>query len=555
MTAGLEFFTYDHDQSKEYTPSSALLLEPYIPTSYKDAVNCPDSDKWIPAIEDEYQSIMERKTWRVVPLPIGRKPIKCKWILDFKPGHKGVNPRFKARLVACGYGQLYGIDYLTTYSPVVKHYSIRIILGIVAALNLELIQLDMEKAFLYGKLNENETIYMNQPEGYVVPGRESEVCLLDRPIYGLKQASNCWNVEFNKFLLDFGFTRCKSDPCVYIRIMPDGEYTILLIYVDDGMAASNRPNILIDILNHLRKHFQVRSLPPNRFVGLDITRDRTNRTLSISQPEFIKKMLKRYNMEGCNPVSTPADTYNKVTSMMTAQSDEERRKMERTPVREAIGSLMYLMAMTRGDIAYAVNQVSAFVSDPGPALWEAVKRIFAYLAGTTNHGITFGGEGINAITPLIGYTDADYASDIKNRKSITGIVFLLYGGAVSWGSKRQRATALSTTDAEFFAASEGSRDAVWIKALLTELKIDVETIPIYCDSKCARSIIEDPENHHRVKHIDVKYFFVREQQEIGTIKMTQISTDEQIADIFTKPLSRRKFEKLRVKMGIQLIQE
>ena len=122
MTAGIEFFTHDHDLSKEYTPSSALLLEPYIPTNYKDAVNCPDSDKWIPAIEDEYQSIMERKTWRLVPLPTGRKPIKCKWILDFKPGHKGVNPRFKARLVACGYGQLYGIDYLTTYSPVVKHY-------------------------------------------------------------------------------------------------------------------------------------------------------------------------------------------------------------------------------------------------------------------------------------------------------------------------------------------------------------------------------------------------------------------------------------------------
>ncbi len=114
---------------------------------------------------------------------------------------------------------------------------------------------------------------------------------------------------------------------------------------------------------------------------------------------------------------------------------------------------------------------------------------------------------------------------------------------------------LFTTDAEFFAASEGSRDAIWIKALLAELKIDAGTILIYCDSKCARSIIEDPENHRRVKHIDVKYFFVREQQEIGTIKMTQISTEEQIADMFTKPLSKRKFEKMRTKMGIQLIQE
>ena len=237
--AALNLTLHDHDPSKPYQPVSILLLEPYIPVSYKDAISCSESHYWIPAIQDEYDSIMENKTWRIVPLPQGRKAIKCKWVLDYKPGHKGVDPRYKARLVACGYDQLYGIDYLATYSPVVKHHSIRLILALVAAFDLEMIQLDVKTAFLYGQLE--ETIYMQQPEGFLLPGKEEMVCQLQKPIYGLKQAANRWNVEFNKFLIDFGFTRCKHDLCVYYRVRPDGEYTILIIYVDDGLACSNRP--------------------------------------------------------------------------------------------------------------------------------------------------------------------------------------------------------------------------------------------------------------------------------------------------------------------------
>ncbi len=206
----------EHDPSEHYEPISAVLLEPYIPISYQDAISCPDSSSWIPAIHEEYNSIMENETWVIVPLPNGRRAIKCKWVLDFKEGYEGVDPRWKARLVACGYDQLYGVDYLATYSPVVKHHSIRLVLAIVAAFDLEMVQLDIKTAFLYGELK--ETIYMRQPEGYVIPGREEEVCRLQRPIYGLKQSSNCWNNEFNKFLLQFGFLRSKYDPCVYYRI-------------------------------------------------------------------------------------------------------------------------------------------------------------------------------------------------------------------------------------------------------------------------------------------------------------------------------------------------
>lgn len=491
---------------------------------------------------------MENETWIIVPLPEGRRAIKCKWVLDFKEGYEGVDPRWKARLVACGYDQLFGVDYLATYSPVVKHHSIRLVLAIAAAFDLEMVQLDIKTAFLYGALK--ETIYMRQSEGYVIPGREEEVCRLQRPIYGLKQSSNCWKNEFNKFLLQFGFLRSKYDPCVYYRIRADGEYTILIIYVDDGLACSNRPLILTAILDYLRQHFKVRSLPPNRFVGLNITRDRPNRTLCINQPEFTRRLLKKYGMDECYPVAIPVEKGNQVNAEMSPKTEEERRLMSRKPVREAVGSLMYLMSMTRGDIAYAVNQIAAFVSNPGPGHWEAIKRILAYLAGTIRYGIRFGGEGMNAERPLIGHTDANFADVHQARKSTSGFCFQLHGGLVAWASKRQRSVALSTTDSEFYAASEGSRDAIWLKSVLAELGIDVGAVPIFCDSKCAISVVEDPINHQRVKHIDIKYFFIRDQQELGRIKMFPIPSRLQIADILTKPLPKKTFEFLRGMMGI-----
>lgn len=229
--------------------------------------------------------------------------------------------------------------------------------------------------------------------------------------------------------------------------------------------------------------------------------------------------------------------------------------MEKIPVREAVGSLMYLIGMTRPDIAFAVTQVAHFVSNPGRGYWEALKQVFAYLTGTIHYGITYGGVRMNAKTSLQAYSDADLAADLTKRKSTTGLCVSFHRGPVSWGSKRQRAIALSTDDSEFYSASECSTELIWFRAILAELGIIVVTVPILCDSSCARSIIEDPEEHKRTKYIDIKYFFVREQQELKNLIMAAVQTENQIADIFTKPLARKRVEMLRQMLGIKNIEE
>ena len=161
----------------------------------------------------------------------------------------------------------------------------------------------------------------------------------------------------------------------------------MVIYVDDGLVSSNIPGVLTETIEFLKTHFKVRSLPTNRFVGLNISRDRQKRMLSINQSDFIKSILKRYGMAQCDPINIPANPNRRLKPEMSPKTEEERSRMKKVPYRECVGSLMYLMAMTRPDIAFSVDQVVAYISDPGEEHWSAVNDILAYLRRTIHHGI------------------------------------------------------------------------------------------------------------------------------------------------------------------------
>jgi ATP-binding cassette subfamily B (MDR/TAP) protein 1 len=251
-------------------------------------------------------------------------------------------------------------------------------------------------------------------------------------------------------------------------------------------------------------------------------------------------------MQDCKPISTPLPVNFKLSSGMSPSNEAERMEMSRVPYASAVGSLMYAMICTRPDIAQAVGVVSRFMADPGKEHWNAVKRILRYIKGTSGVAICFGGSELT----VRGYVDSDFAGDHDKRKSTTGYVFTLAGGAVSWLSKLQTVVALSTTEAEYMAATQACKEAIWIQRLMEELGHVQQKIVVYCDSQSALHIARNPAFHSRTKHIGVQYHFVREVVEEGSVDMQKIHTNDNLADAMTKPINADKFIWCRSSCGL-----
>ena len=333
------------------------------------------------------------------------------------------------------------------FSPVVKHSSIRILLSIVVMHDYELQQLDVKTAFLHGELEED--IYMHQPEGFIIPGKENLVCKLKKSLYGLKQSPRQWYKRFDTFMLSQGFKRSNYDSCVYLKITTHSAI-YLLLYVDDMLIASKDKAEIENLKRQLSREFEMKDLgDAKKILGMEISRDRTSGKLYLSQSGYVRKVLRRFNMLDVKPVSTPLAAHFKLSSAMCPQSDEDIEYMSRVPYSSAVGSLMYAMVCSRPDLSHALSVVSRFMANPGREHWKAVQWIFRYLHGTANACLQFG----KSKDELVGYVDSDFAGDLDKRRSLTGYVFTIGGCAVSWKATLQTTVALSTTEAEYMAIS------------------------------------------------------------------------------------------------------
>ncbi|KAH9736371.1 hypothetical protein KPL71_018077 [Citrus sinensis] len=448
------------------------------PANFSEAMESVHCDKWLEAMQDEMESLQRNQTWTLIPNPGNKRLISCKWIFKRKEGIPDVEPpKYKARLVARGFTQREGIDFNEIFSPVVKHSSIRILLAMVALLDLELEQMDVKTAFLHGNLEEQ--ILMAQPEGFECKDKEDYVCLLHKSLYGLKQSPRQWYRRFDDFMVSKGYHRSRYDSCVYFGGSDQGGVAYLLLYVDDMLIASKYKSEIERLKNLLKAEFEMKDLGnAKRILGMDIIRDRSAGTLFLSQEKYIKKVLERFEMQDCKPVQTPLGPQFKLSA---APTSEDESQMNEFPYAQAVGSLMYAMVCTRSDIAYAVSVVSRYLSCPGKVHWNAVKWIMRYLKGSSTCGLLYGKTKSDKIE-VMGFVDSDFAGDLDRRKSTSGYMFVLNSCLVSWKSSLQSVVALSSTEAEFIATTEAVKEAMWLRGLLNELWLNQKTVQVFCDN-------------------------------------------------------------------------
>jgi ATP-binding cassette subfamily B (MDR/TAP) protein 1 len=305
-----------------------------------------------------------------------------------------------------GFRQRKGVDFNEIFSPVVRMTSIRTVLSLVATLDLEVEQMDVKTTFLHGNLEEE--IYMKQPDGFLVEGKEDYVCRLRKSLYGLKQAPRQWYKKFESVMREQGYKKTTSDHCVFVRKFSDDDFIILLLYVDDMLIVGKNVSRIDRLKKQLGESFAMKDMgAAKKILGISITRDRKEKKLWLSQEHYIQKVLERFNMENAKAVSTPLATRFKLSVQQSPSNEAEKTYMSRVPYASVVGSLMYAMVCTRPDIAHAVGTVSRFLSNPGREHWNAVKWILRYLRGTSGLRLCFGGSK----PTLVGYSDSDMAGE------------------------------------------------------------------------------------------------------------------------------------------------
>ena len=520
-----------------------LLTDSGEPECYEEAVQVSESAKWKVAMQEEMDSLHSNGTWQLSQLPAGKQALHNKWVFRLKQESDG-KKRYKARLVVKGFQQKEGIDFGEIFSPVVKHSTIRMVLNIVAAENLFLEQLDVKTAFLHGDLDEE--IYMKQPVGFIVKGKEKMVCRLKKSLYGLKQAPRQWYKKFDGFMLQSGYHRCNADHCCYFKRF-EASYIILLLYVDDMLVAGSCFQEINRLKQQLATVFAMKDLGAARqILGMRISRDMAQRTLRLSQAEYIERVLRRFNMQSAKAVGTPLGSHFRLSQGQSPKGDAEIDYMAKVPYASAIGSLMYAAVCTRPDISHAVGVVSRFASNPGKEHWEAVKWVMRYLRGSTDLPLCFGRSKLT----VQGFVDADFAGDQDTRKSTTGYVFMVGSTAVSWVSRLQKIVTLSTTEAEYVAVTEAAKEMIWLNGFMEELGLKQEDGVLFCDSQSAIHLAKNPVFHARTKHIDLRYHFIRSLLEEGSLLLVKILGSKNPADMLTKPVTVDKLKLCSTSVGL-----
>jgi hypothetical protein len=496
---------------------------------------------WQAAEERELQNFGNNEVFTLEQLPRGVVPVRSKWVYSLKTNQQGGLETFKARLVAKGFLQKRGVDFFEVFAPCAAPTTIRALLGVAAARDWELRHIDVTAAFLNGRLQ--EAIYMQPPPGF--EGPPGTAWRLHRSVYGLRQASRTWHQTLANTLQADGFTVSRADPTLFM-LRRDGGVVYLSVHVDDMLLTGPAGALLERAQAVVSGAFKSKvRREATCHLGMEITRDRAARTLVLSQTKYTNDILQRFGMADAKPASTPLDP-----SIPLRKGDGAPLPAD-NQYGAMVGALMFLAVWTRPDISFAVGALARYMSAPTSVHLLAAKHVLRYLRGTPGLGITFGGGQGGSPLSVRGFSDADWAGNLDNRRSTSGYVFMLNGGAISWRSRLEQTVALSTVEAEYTSSAAAIKEALWLKQLMPELGVTCMAIPIGVDSQGAIQVLKQEIISPRTKHIDIKHHFARECVCRGDVAIEFVGTREQPADFLTKALGKAPFVSCRERVGVR----
>jgi len=548
--------------------STKIPEDEHEPATYQAALKSPQAEKWKEAMRQEWQALIENRTFDIVEenrkdhhvhsdrnadsaVPNSRsqirsaefveEPIGCKWIYRRKINPDGTT-RYKARLVIKGYEQKAGIDYDETYAPVSKLATFRLLLALAAQHGWTVDHMDVVTAFLNPRID-RDNICMSLPPGIEwleTTTIKAESLVLRKALYGLKQAPRLWYEDIDGFLRSIGFKQSAIDPNLYLQ-----PGVLLLLYVDDLLIAYNgTEGHRIKLLLHTK--YKMTDLgPARRFLGIEI--EKTKDGFCISQQTYINTILRRFGLLDAKPAKTPLDPQVDLNNPHC-----EDKSVDRKEYLSIVGSLMYAALGSRPDIAFSVTALSRYNVQPLEMHLTAAKRVLRYLKATSSLRIHYRRLPHSELS-AVGYTDSDWAGNLKTRKSVGGCVFglgytnwnqeLVTSGLVHWQAKSQSVVALSTLEAEYIASSHATRESLWIRRILEEvantmsINISKGPVPIGCDNQGAIKLIISGVVKQKSKHIDVKYHHVHDEQTKGSVNFQYVTSAANPADLLTKPLA------------------
>ena len=523
-------------------------MEKLKPEQYKDAFKKPmtfdeawnhpspfQRKRWREGIIKELKKMESIRVWKKVKrnsIPKNRRLIKCKWVFEVK--RNGV---FRCRLVACGYSQVAGIDFEEIFCPVANDVTFRLLIILLMIWELDVMMFDIGTAFLNADMSHE--VYMEIPEG--VEAELDECMMLLKTLYGTVQAAREWGLMFARIMKELGFKQSAADPCLFIRKNELG-LAIVLIYVDDGLCVGDK-RALRQFFDQLReKNLELKVAEDMEdYLSCQVLFSKDKKKAWLGQPHMVKKILHVFGklVEDVRVPTTagpPGVTIERPTEEMETLTPELQKLY-----RSGVGMLLYLVKHSRLDISNAVRELTKCMDKASPDAYKQMLRCIKYVQHTSTHGLRMEPThfGKDIVWNLVVYSDSDWAGDKQTRRSVSGFVMLLCGVPIMWRSKQQKAVTLSSTEAEYYAASEAVKEILFVAQVLLDLGIPVHTpIQVKVDNIGAIFMSGNASSSTRTRHVDTRWHFVRELQEQGVVEVVFVRTADNWADGFTKNVSK-----------------